>query len=65
MAGQVHTANTSVSQAAQGLRDDALMAACGLVEAKRFAAGWVTWLVMAATWGGVRPFRVTARKPVA
>jgi anaerobic selenocysteine-containing dehydrogenase len=32
MAGQVHTANTSVSQAAQGLRDDDLMAACGLVD---------------------------------
>jgi ferredoxin-nitrate reductase len=32
MAGQVHTANTSVSQAAKGLRDDGLMAACGLVD---------------------------------
>jgi len=32
MAGQVHTANTSVSQAAQGLLDDGLMAACGLVD---------------------------------
>jgi arsenite methyltransferase len=41
------------------------LAASGLVEAKRIAAGWVTWLVMAITWGGVRPFRVTARKPVA
>jgi hypothetical protein len=32
MAGQVQTANTSVSQAAKGLRDEALMAACGQVE---------------------------------
>jgi hypothetical protein len=28
----VHTANTSVSQAAKGLRDEGLMAACGLVD---------------------------------
>jgi anaerobic selenocysteine-containing dehydrogenase len=42
MAGQVHTANTSVSQAAQGLRDDALMAACGLVnEHARRQEAWL------------------------
>ena len=32
MAGQVSTANTSVSQAAQGLRNDALITACGRVD---------------------------------
>jgi hypothetical protein len=42
MAGQVHTANTSVSQAAQGLRDHALMAACGLVnEHARRQEAWL------------------------
>ncbi len=41
------------------------LAAAGLSDVKRFAAGWVTYLAMAATWGGVRPFRVTARKPPA
>jgi arsenite methyltransferase len=33
------------------------------VQANRYACGWVTWLAIAATWGGVRPFRVTAHKP--
>jgi hypothetical protein len=42
MAGQVSTGNASVSQAAQGLRDDALMAACGLVsEHARRQEAWL------------------------
>jgi ubiquinone/menaquinone biosynthesis C-methylase UbiE len=35
---------------------------CGMKDVKRTASGWVSWLVMAFTWGGVRPFRVTARR---
>jgi SAM-dependent methyltransferase len=38
--------------------------AAGL-QASRRATGWATWLTIAATWGGVRPFRVTAHKPAA
>jgi ubiquinone/menaquinone biosynthesis C-methylase UbiE len=40
------------------------LADCGLT-VKRFAAGWVTYLSAAATWGAVRPYRVTAHKPSA
>jgi SAM-dependent methyltransferase len=33
--------------------------------AKRSPSGWVTWIAILATWGGVRPFRVTGHKPAA
>jgi SAM-dependent methyltransferase len=36
---------------------------CGLDAVKRSACGWVTWPVLACTWGSVQPFRVTATKP--
>jgi SAM-dependent methyltransferase len=35
----------------------------GLTDIRRLS-GWATWLAIVATWGGVRPFRVTARKPI-
>jgi ubiquinone/menaquinone biosynthesis C-methylase UbiE len=35
----------------------------GMSDVKRFASGWLAWVIMALTWGGVRPFRVTASKP--
>jgi SAM-dependent methyltransferase len=40
----------------------AVLAECGMTEVSRTAAGWISWPVMVFTWGGVRPFRVTARK---
>jgi SAM-dependent methyltransferase len=39
------------------------LAAAGLTDVRRFAGGWVTWVSILMTWGGVRPFRVTGRKP--
>ena len=35
---------------------------CGLVNVKRSASSWSTWLITAFTWGAVQPFRVTATK---
>jgi SAM-dependent methyltransferase len=39
------------------------LGACGMANTKRFASGWVTWIAAVFSWGGVRPFRVTAHKP--
>ena len=39
------------------------LAECGLGNVRRLTSGWGSWLAMIGTWGGVRPFRVTARKP--
>jgi hypothetical protein len=41
-----------------------VLAECGLAEVKRSPSGWGTWLAILFTWGGVRPFRVTAARPV-
>jgi hypothetical protein len=35
---------------------------CGLCEVRRRSTGPEGWLAMVFTWGGVQPFRVTARK---
>jgi ubiquinone/menaquinone biosynthesis C-methylase UbiE len=37
---------------------------CGLSDVRRRPSGWLTLLVTLFTWGGVRPYRVTARKPL-
>jgi ubiquinone/menaquinone biosynthesis C-methylase UbiE len=36
---------------------------CAMSDVKRWPSGWLTWPVMAFTFGAVRPYRVTARKP--
>jgi ubiquinone/menaquinone biosynthesis C-methylase UbiE len=38
---------------------------CGMEDVRRTASGFYTLLVTAFTWGGVQPYRVTARKPLA
>src|SRR5204863_9917586 len=62
LASEVHAANTAVSQAAQGLRDAGLMAACGYVEEQnRRQQAWLhTHLLHRATHTLTVPSRMPA-----
>jgi ubiquinone/menaquinone biosynthesis C-methylase UbiE len=54
-----HLALIDIQHTAQYVR---VLQECGLSDVRRSSSGWLTWLVVLFTWGGVRPYRVTAQK---
>jgi SAM-dependent methyltransferase len=54
-----HLALIDIQHGAQYVR---VLRECGLGDVRRSRSGPLTWLVLLFTWGGVQPYRVTARK---